>query len=274
MDVFGDINNVAANPTTGRIVVSGGGTANFYDDITNSGTIQVSAAGSLQSTAVFFGALSGNGVAGTGHVFIEGDARPGFSPGTMAFGGDVSFSPDATLGIEIGGATPGTQHDRVTVSDSATLAGTLEVTLINGFVPAPGQQFTIMTYGSHLGAFDAISTPTTPGLLWTASYSSTALTLTSGGRAGDMNLDGDVNALDLALFADHFGTQTGATFREGDFNGDGRTSLADLLILRNNIGASLPATQALQAIPEPSMIYLAWTIVFIAAAPRFSRRRR
>jgi T5SS/PEP-CTERM-associated repeat protein len=273
MDIFGDINNVAAAPTTGRIVVSGGGAANFYDDIINGGTIQVSAAGSLQSAAVFFGALSGNGVSGTGHVFIEGDARPGFSPGTMDFGGDVSFSPDATLDIEIGGATPGTQHDRVTVSDLAALAGTLEVTLVGGFVPASGQQFTIMSYGSHTGAFDTISTMSGPRILWNATYSDTALTLTAQGLAGDMNLDGNVNSLDLSLFARHFGTRSGATIREGDFNHDGRTSLADLVILRSNLGARLPAAQMVQAIPEPNTIFVAWTILFIVAVSLIASRR-
>ena len=79
-DVFGDIVNQSNLNTPGRIVVTGGAQDNFFDDITNNGVIQVSAAGSLQSTAVFMGSLSGAGVVGTGHVFLEGDTRPGFSP--------------------------------------------------------------------------------------------------------------------------------------------------------------------------------------------------
>ena len=152
MDIFGDINNVAAHAhhrSNRRLRRRHG---EFLRRHHQQRPDSSDAAGGLQSAAVFFGALSGNGVSGTGHVFIEGDARPGFSPGTMAFGGDVSFSPAATLDIEIGGATPGTQHDRVTVADSATLAGTLAVNLMDGFVPTPGQQFTIMTYGSRTGA--------------------------------------------------------------------------------------------------------------------------
>ncbi len=104
-EVYGNITNTNLLSTTGRIIVSGGAQANFYDDITNNGLIQVSAAGSLASTAVFLGSLSGNGVAGGGHVFNEGDMRPGFSPGTMSFGGDLSFGPLAALEIELAGAT-------------------------------------------------------------------------------------------------------------------------------------------------------------------------
>jgi T5SS/PEP-CTERM-associated repeat protein len=274
MDVFGDINNVANLPTTGRIVVSGGGTANFYDDIANGGTIQVSAAGSLQSTAVFFGSLTGNGVGGTGHVFIEGDARPGFSPGTMAFGGDVSFGPDSTLAIELGGSQPGLQHDRVTVADRANLAGTLEVTLLDGFVPQPGQQFTVMTYGSHEGTFDRISIGGASGLGWTLNYDSTAVTLTAGGLAGDLDLDGVVGESDLALFVQHLGTRSGATFLQGDFNNDGRTSLADLRILRNNFGVRVAPAVSAAAVPEPATALFAIALAVLAAAATRRNRRR
>jgi len=276
MDVFGDINNVAGLPTTGRIVVSGGGTANFYDDILNSGTIQVSAAGSLQSAAVFFGSLTGNGVSGAGHVFIEGDARPGFSPGIMAFGGDVSFGPDSKLTIELGGPQPGIQHDQIAVADSATLAGTLAVTLLDNFVPVPGQQFTVMTYGSHTGTFDTVATLATdfPSLVWTASYSSTAVTLTAGPLAGDINLDAVVDKSDLALFVQHFGTRTGATFSQGDFNSDGRTSLADLRILKNNFGASLPPQMPTQPVPEPLTAIMACAACLLIGWPLRKRLRQ
>lgn len=101
-DVLGDISN---NPG-GAILVTGGATAIFADDVSNASVINVSASASLSSTAVFFGALSGNGVSGAGDVFIEGDARPGFSPGTMSFGGNLTFGPLALTEIEIAGTGP------------------------------------------------------------------------------------------------------------------------------------------------------------------------
>ncbi len=163
-DVFGDIAN-AAGP--GRIIVSGGASVTFYDDVVNSGSVQVSSVGGLAGTAIFFGGFSGNGIAGGGRVFLEGDTRPGFSPGTMSFGGDVSHGPQATLHVEIAGTTPGAQYDRLVVSGQLTLAGTLEVTLLNGFVPAAGMEFDLWDAAAVSGGFDTVQLPALPaGLFW------------------------------------------------------------------------------------------------------------
>ena len=108
-DVLGEITNLPG----GLITVSGGATVVFNEDVANGGTITVSASGALASTAIFLGELSGNGIAGSGTVFIEGDMRPGFSPGTMRFGGDLGYGPLATLHLEIGAPD---QYDRIEVA--------------------------------------------------------------------------------------------------------------------------------------------------------------
>jgi hypothetical protein len=281
-DVYGEINNVASSPTTGRIVVSGGATANFYDDIANAGTIQVSAAGSLASTAVFFGALSGNGVAGGGHVFLEGDARPGFSPGVMAFGGDVSFGPAATLNLELAGLAAGTQYDQVSVADTASLGGTLRVSLIEGFVPpAVGQSFTLLTFASRTGTFDDVFLPSAAaaaGLGWNLTYTPTSVVLTTTALLeGDINLDGRVDRADVALFVGHYGLATGSTWTTGDFNSDGRTSLADLAILQRRLGTTLPppspALGSPATVPEPSTLSLVVVAALGLVGWQFPSRR-
>ena len=163
IDILGDITNNAA----GRIVVSGGATAIFYEDVVNSGAINVSAGGPLSSTAVFFGDLSGNGVAGAGTVFIEGDARPGFSPGLMTYGGDVSFGPFSSFHVELGGTTPGTEYDKLEVANHLSLDGSLEVTLINGFLPSAGDRFDVWDAASKSGNFSSVTLPDLPaGLFW------------------------------------------------------------------------------------------------------------
>ena len=128
--------------TEGDIVVSGNANVTFYDDIANSGVINVANG----STAVFFGALTGNGAAGSGVVFLEGDTRPGFSPGVMNFGGDVNFGFFSSLATELGGLTPGTGYDQVAVAGGVTLNGTLDVTLINSFTPNLGDTFDIREF--------------------------------------------------------------------------------------------------------------------------------
>ena len=70
------------------------------------------------------------------------------------------MSPSAArhVAIEIGGVVPGTQFDRVNIAGTASLDGTLSVSTINGFQPTlPGESFTILTYGSHTGAFDSVT---------------------------------------------------------------------------------------------------------------------
>ncbi len=55
-------------------------------------------------------------------------------------------------------------HDRVTVEKNATLGGVLEVRLAEGFIPAEGDVFTLLTWqGSGAGALDEVRLPALPG---------------------------------------------------------------------------------------------------------------
>jgi T5SS/PEP-CTERM-associated repeat protein len=210
-EVFGNVTNTNALTTPGRIVVSGGAQANFYDDVTNNGAIQVSAAGALESAAVFLGSFSGNGVSGGGHVFLEGDVRPGFSPGTMAFGGDLSFGVFAGLEIELAGTTPGTQFDRLTVADQLVLDGSLDVTLLGGFTPTAGDSFEIITAtGGLTGTFANELLPDLGASLeWDVVYDSDSVTLqVSPVLFGDYNDDGAVDAADYVMWRKLEGTST------------------------------------------------------------------
>jgi hypothetical protein len=119
VDVYGDIVQLDDQMLgKGRITVSGGGIVNFYDDVTiNAGAnnVQATALGSTISKVVFFGDYNG-GATGGGQAFIEGDHRPGNSQAIVTFQGDASYGPFSTLHIEIAGATPGTEFDKVVVT--------------------------------------------------------------------------------------------------------------------------------------------------------------
>jgi T5SS/PEP-CTERM-associated repeat protein len=273
-DVFGNVTNLSNLSTPGRIVVTGGAQANFFDDVVNNGSIQVSGAGSLQSTAVFLGSLSGNGVSGGGHVFIEGDARPGFSPGTMSFGGDVSFGPLSTLNIELAGTNPGTQYDRVVVADSAAISGDLDVTLLDGYRPTIGSSFQILSAAGGLsGTFDAESLPALAGgASWSVQYGAAAVTLEVGGVLGDFNHDGRVDAADYTVWRDQAGTNALAS----DASGNGSVDQADYNIWKANFGKVAMSGAAAQnptaaAVPEPTSIAL---LAIIGACVSLAPRRR
>src|SRR5207244_10015880 len=135
---------------------------------------------------------------GSGSYTGPGTARflaalsPGNSPASVSFSGNVELSSASTLNIELGGTTPGTQFDHVTVAGQLALDGALAVSLIN-FTPAEGNSFDILDWGSLSGTFSSIQLPTLSGdLQWNTSQLNTTGTL-SVVLLGDFNLDGRVD---------------------------------------------------------------------------------
>jgi len=118
---------------------------------------------------VIKGKLAGNGVIGLpGTRVITGKVAPGNSPGCVTDQGNVIFDSGASLEIEIGGTTPCTQFDQYAVALTLTLNGpTLNVLLVNGFVPAAGQRFRVLSWGTLVGTFGQANLPALPaGLAW------------------------------------------------------------------------------------------------------------
>jgi T5SS/PEP-CTERM-associated repeat protein len=207
VDVYGDITQSVG----GRITVSNGGIANFYDDVNvlvGAANVQATALGSTVSRVVFFGSYNG-GVSGGGQAFIEGDHRPGASPGLVEFGGDVFYGPFASLEIELGGDIKGTSYDSVAAAGSVSLGGTLDVSLLDAFTPALGDSFEILTAaGGVTGMFDFMLLPDLgPQLGMDVIYGANSVTLAVvPSLPGDYNNDGIVNAADYVLFRKLEGT--------------------------------------------------------------------
>jgi hypothetical protein len=98
----------------------------------------------------------------------------------------VEFGSAAALEIELGGLTPGTQHDQINIGGQATLNGTLDIELINSFTPTLGQQFQIMTFGSRVGMFPTVTgADFSPTLQLEPVYSATELKLVVVANAGE-----------------------------------------------------------------------------------------
>jgi hypothetical protein len=71
--------------------------------------------------------------------------------------------------VKVGGFTnPGVDSDQLKLTDGhhATLDGTLQVTLINGWTPTTGDTVVVMTFDSETGTF----TVTGDGSLFTDTY--------------------------------------------------------------------------------------------------------
>ena len=79
--------------------------------------------------------------------------------------------------MEIGGVTPGSQCDQLVVDGNTQLGGRLDIHLINGFIPQPGDSFTVLACSSRTGTFSRI-TGAPDWTMWLPQYTSTGVTLT------------------------------------------------------------------------------------------------
>ncbi|MBK8092157.1 MAG: hypothetical protein IPK32_09305 [Verrucomicrobiaceae bacterium] len=85
--------------------------------------------------------LAGDGTfEGQGQVMNGSSVNPGFEAlggsnqvGAMQWNGSLEIAAGASLNLQLGGTTPGTQHDRLNVSQAFIMNGTLVVTFVNGF---------------------------------------------------------------------------------------------------------------------------------------------
>ncbi|HEX4122664.1 MAG TPA: hypothetical protein VH619_18780 [Verrucomicrobiae bacterium] len=112
------------------------------------GTLRVSTGGKLYGS----GQIQGQVDVGSGGVFI-----PDESPGIFTIGGNLQEEPAGEMDVFIGGDSPGSGYSQVSVSGTASLGGTLNVILANGFTPAPGQIFTILNAGAIGGTFSQVN---------------------------------------------------------------------------------------------------------------------
>jgi hypothetical protein len=148
------------------------------------------------------------------------------------------------------------------------LDGTLQVLLIDGFLPAAGDVFDILDWGNLSGAFDTLQLPDIDTALnWNASRLYVDGTLRVG-ISGDYNLDGSVGAADYVVWRKTDGTQPGYNTWRANF---GRTAAggSGAAAGPRSAVADVPAS----AVPEPSAIMLA-IIVGLAFPACFIRRRK
>jgi hypothetical protein len=206
MNFAGTANNLGdvTNASSGKIISGGGGATIFYDDVINNGEIRTSSNG----FTVFFGSVSGSGAfTGAGTVNFEGDLSPGSSPAAVHFSGDAVLGPESTLQIELGGTAAGLQYDQINAAGELSLGGTLEISLIDGFVPALGQSFDFLNAAHVVGAFSAVQLPDLPGLTWNTSQLASGTVSVVVRLPGDFNNDGTDDAADYVVWHKSDGSQ-------------------------------------------------------------------
>ena len=260
-----------------------GSTTNVFGTLLLEGTeVEVEAGASLAGVPAGLGMLI-NGESSTltlldGAVLdliIEND-------GTLALGN----SPGQTTGLDFQQNAPGiwdleigglglSDFDRMNLTGTALLDGTLDLSLIMGFVPTLGDTFSILSAnGGVTGMFTSIMQPGTmpSDLIFDVNYLGTVVQLEVVGApeyTADYDNDGDVDADDLAQWQGDFGGPG------SDADGDGDSDGFDFLAWQQQLGSgvSVLATST-TSVPEPSTLFLTGLATcFGSLLPRYKRTR-
>jgi len=139
--------------------LSAGSLVNNGDLIVSSTTVNGPVTNNANITAIgnvtFNDLVTGpGGFYGPGTITFTGGMSPGASPAEVSFEGGITLANSNTLFIEIGGTVSGTEFDAIDVAGNTMLGGTIDVDLINSFIPSAGQSFPFLTYsGGFTGNF-------------------------------------------------------------------------------------------------------------------------
>ncbi len=137
----------------GRFTYTGG---TFNGNLTNNSGATFSAGenvginGSVTNGGVFQLASSANQAAQK-----EDSFSPAVASGAVTIEGNFAQTSAGTLDIRIDGPS---NYDELIVSGNASLAGTIQVDLANGYVPSPSDQFQFIAAGSTSGSFGQVTT--------------------------------------------------------------------------------------------------------------------
>jgi hypothetical protein len=169
----------------GLFQIAATGSASSVSFSVNGGTAQVDGtlATSQGVSVTGSGTLSGNGTI-VSNVSMAGVTEAGDipNPGILTIGingvGSYTQSSAGAYDVVIGGLTAGTQYSQLNVPGAASISGTLNVSLIDNFVPAAGNQFVVLTAGALSNQFVTTNLPALPpNLSWTVNYTGTQVVL-------------------------------------------------------------------------------------------------
>jgi hypothetical protein len=231
-------NLTVTGPTVPVIIQSlqiGGGAGNA--------TLALQLAGRLSASMIEIksnGALVGNGTVDAS-ITNAGHLSPGSSTGLITIDGDYDQKSTGQLLMEI--ASP-TSFDRLEIRGNAQLAGSVQLSFLDGFTPQIDQSFDIIDWNSVFGAFSQIQLPALPA-----------------DRQWNLSQFGTAGILSVSL--------------TGDFNGDLIVDSADYVVWRKlyaidpakygawraNFGRSASSGAITTSIPEPSAACLAWFVL-------------
>lgn len=123
------------------------------------------------------GAVQGIGAIG-GDVTSTGMLAPGPSAGQLDIIGNYTQLAQGALSIEVGGHDHGVNQDLLNIFGDASLAGTLDVSLLGGYQFNLGDSFDILYANMVYGGFDSLLFPIFNGLTFDIAYDLNTVRLT------------------------------------------------------------------------------------------------
>lgn len=140
-----------------------GGTFTVTNAVTVSGNMTIESGATLYGNSLI---TVDSSLTNAGEIDIAGGTGPGPSPGSIVVQGDYTQTATGVLDMHL--YSQG--NDALTVKGTATLGGTLNVLLGNGYVPSPGSVYVLIGYGSRSGTFATLNLPTLSFGHWDPRY--------------------------------------------------------------------------------------------------------
>lgn len=142
--------------------------------------------------------------------------------------GSFTQSASGVFDVEVG---PAAKFDRVEVTATATLGGTLRVRLAGGYVPPPGSSFEVLAAGTRIGEFGTLDMPPhrdgQPS--FQVSYTPVAVRVWIS-CPPDYDANGLLQPADVALMVSTWLTSLSAGTLAGDYDGSGAVEPADVAL--------------------------------------------
>jgi uncharacterized protein (AIM24 family) len=184
----------------------------------------------------------------------EGTLQVGNSPGTATVNASAEFGSASLYNVELGGSLFN-QYDRLLVTESIDLDGTLRVVGFGGFIPTIGDAFQLINATTGVtGVFSNILLYNTPGVGLCLLYDPNSVYLVAA-LPGDLNLDGFVGIEDLNIVLGLWNQKADpGVWAGGDPSGDGFVGIADLNTVLGNWNTGTPPTPPTNTVPEPATL--------------------
>lgn len=171
-----------------------------------------------------------------GPLTLHGTLAPGFSVGEIEASAPITLSNTSTYEVEVSGPTT---HDTIDSSSTFHADGTLDLSLLDGFVPTTAFVATIVTADAGVtGTFDTLVAPPPPldpRLTYKIGYFDTEI------RVGavcdsDVDFNGELDFFDVSLFLSLFAQQDPSV----DYNNDSQFDFFDVSLFLSTFGAGCP----------------------------------